>query len=317
MEHLVSVTQTSGSPRPVVASRRRPVWLKEETIVGYVFVAPIILVLCLLVAYPFFTAFSLSLTDKMIGFPDPSFVGLDNYVALFNDPKYWKTLGNTVVFTVCSVGIKLPIGMGVALLMNQNIKARGIMRGIVLLPYAMPALTAVLIFSWFYNDQFGVFNYILQKVGIISAPQAWLAMTSTAMPAVIAVNVWKGFPFFVMTILAGLQGISGELYEAAGIDGASAIRRWWHITVPGVLPVVMITTLLSTIWTFNDFMVVWILTKGGPAYSTMVLSVMTYEKAFSSFELGAGTAIPVTIMPILGILVVLLTRAMSRQEARA
>jgi multiple sugar transport system permease protein len=269
------------------------------------------------VAYPFFTAFSLSLTDKMIGFPDPSFVGLDNYVALFNDPKYWKTLGNTVVFTVCSVGIKLPIGMGVALLMNQNIKARGIMRGIVLLPYAMPALTAVLIFSWFYNDQFGVFNYILQKVGIISAPQAWLAMTSTAMPAVIAVNVWKGFPFFVMTILAGLQGISGELYEAAGIDGASAIRRWWHITVPGVLPVVMITTLLSTIWTFNDFMVVWILTKGGPAYSTMVLSVMTYEKAFSSFELGAGTAIPVTIMPILGILVVLLTRAMSRQEARA
>lgn len=313
----MAVTQTSDSPKPVVAPRRRPVWLKEETIVGYIFVAPIILVLCLLVAYPFFTAFSLSLTDKMIGFPNPDFVGLDNYVALFKDPKYWKTLGNTVVFTVASVGIKLPIGMGVALLMNQSIKARGIMRGIVLLPYAMPALTAVLIFSWFYNDQFGVFNYILMQLHIISEPQAWLAMTSTAMPAVIAVNVWKGFPFFVMTILAGLQGISGELYEAAGIDGASAIRRWWHITVPGVLPVVMITTLLSTIWTFNDFMVVWILTKGGPAYSTMVLSVMTYEKAFSSFELGAGTAIPVTIMPVLGILVVLLTRAMSRQEARA
>jgi ABC-type sugar transport system permease subunit len=120
-----------------------------------------------------------------------------------------------------------------------------------------------------------------------------------------------------MTLLAGLQGISSDLYEAANIDGASALHRFWHITVPGVMPVLMITTLLSTIWTFNDFMIIYILTKGGPAFATMVLSVLTYETAFSSFELGRGTAIPVTLMPVLGVLVVLLTRAMSKQEANA
>ena len=313
----MAVTQVNGTGAGQVVRRRKSVWLREETVIGYLFVAPIVVVLILLVAIPFAKAFELSLTDKMIGFPDPSFVGLDNYANLLQNPSYWKTLGNTVIFTLASVGLKLPIGMGVALLMNQNIKARSIMRGIVLLPYAMPALTAVLIFSWFYNDQFGVFNYILMQAGLISSPQAWLGMTTTALPAVIAVNVWKGFPFFVMTLLAGLQGISSELYEAANIDGASAIQRFWSITVPGVWPVLLITTLLSTIWTFNDFMIVYILTKGGPAYSTMVLSVMTYETAFSSFELGRGTAIPVTIMPVLGVLVVLLTRAMSRQEARA
>jgi multiple sugar transport system permease protein len=311
----MAVTLAGGTGARKPASRRRSVWLKEETLVGYLFVAPIVVVLLLLVAYPFFKAFQLSLTDKMIGFPDPSFVGLDNYTNLLKDPKYWQTLGNTVIFTVASVGIKMPIGMGIALLMNQKIRARSIMRGIVLLPYAMPALTAVLIFSWFYNDQFGVFNYVLMQLGVISEPKAWLGMTSTALPAVTAVNIWKGFPFFVMTLLAGLQGISADLYEAANMDGASAIQRFWNITVPGVWPVLMITTLLSTIWTFNDFMIIYILTKGGPAYSTMVLSVMTYETAFSSFELGRGTAIPVTIMPILGVLVVLLTRAMSRQEA--
>ena len=311
----MSLNLAKGAGYSAPVSRRKSAWLKEETIIGYLFVAPIIAVLLLLVAYPFFKAFELSLTDKMIGFPDPSFIGLDNYVNLFNDPNYWKTLGNTVVFTVASVGIKVPIGMGVAILANQSIRGRGFVRGIVLLPYAMPALTAVLIFSWFYNDQFGVLNYVLMQLGVISEPKAWLGMASTAMPAVIAVNVWKGFPFFVMTLLAGMQGVSNDLYEAADMDGASVFHRFWHITVPGVMPVLMITTLLSTIWTFNDFMIIFVLTKGGPAFSTMVLSVLTYETAFSSFEIGRGAAIPVTIMPVLGVLVVLLTRAMSRQEA--
>lgn len=311
----MSVTLANGAGSAAPVARRKSIWLKEETLIGYLFVAPIVAVLLLLVAYPFFKAFELSLSDKMIGFPDPSFVGLNNYVRLFKDPNYWRTLGNTVVFTVCAVGLKLPIGLGVALLVNQGIKARGFVRGIVLLPYAMPALTAILIFSWFYNDQFGVLNYILMQLGLISEPKAWLGMTSTAMPAVIAVQVWKGFPFFTMTLLAALQGISSDLYEAAQMDGASILHRFWHITIPGIKPVMMIVTLLSTIWAFNDFMIVYILTKGGPAYSTMVLSVLTYETAFSSFELGRGAAIPITLIPVLGILVVLLTRAMSRQEA--
>lgn len=309
----VNLANGAGSSAPV--SRSKSVWFKEETLIGYLFVAPIVAVLLLLVAYPFFRAFELSLSDKMIGFPDPNFVGLENYRYWLTNPNYWKTLGNTVIFTVASVGLKVPIGMGVALLANQNIKGRGFVRGIVLLPYAMPALTAVLIFSWFYNDQFGVLNYVLMQVGLISQPMAWLGMSSTALPAVIAVNVWKGFPFFVMTLLAGLQGISSDLYEAADMDGANAFHRFWHITIPGVMPVLMITTLLSTIWTFNDFMIIYVLTKGGPAFSTMVLSVLTYETAFSSYDIGRGAAIPVTIIPVLGILVVLLTRAMSRQEA--
>lgn len=313
----MGVTLADGATRSKPVARKKPVWLKEETIIGYLFVAPIVVVLLLLVAYPFLKAFELSLTDKMIGFPEPNYVGLDNYTSLLKNPNYWRTLGNTVLFTVASVAIKMPIGMGVALLTNQAFRGRSFVRGVVLMPWAMPALTAVLIFSWFYNDQFGVFNYILMQLGIIDQPRAWLGSSSTAMPAVIAVNVWKGFPFFAMTLLAGLQGISSELYEAAQVDGASVFHRFWHVTVPGVLPVLMIVTLLSTIWTFNDFMIIYILTKGGPAYATMVLSVLTYETAFSSFELGRGAAIPVTIMPVLAVLVILLTRAMSRQEERA
>lgn len=313
----MAVTLAKGAGESVSSPRRKSVWRREETIIGYLFVAPVVLVLLLLVAYPFFKAFELSLTDKMIGFPDPNFIGLQNYVDLVNNPNYWKTLMNTVVFTVSAVGLKLPIGLGVALLVNQGIKARGIIRGIVLLPYAMPALTAILIFSWFYNDQFGVLNYVLMQAGVISSPQAWLGMSSTAMPAVIAVQVWKGFPFFTMTLLAALQGVSSELYEAAQMDGATVLHRFWHITIPGITPVLLIVTLLSTIWAFNDFMIIYILTKGGPAFATMVLSVLTYETAFSSYELGRGTAIPVTIMPVLGVLVVLLTKTMARQEERA
>ena len=180
----------------------------------------------------------------------------------------------------------------------------------------MPALVAILIWSWFYNDLFGLFNSLLLKAHLISTPLYFLGDPKLAMPSVIAVNVWRGFPFFAITLLAGLQGISGELYEAAQVDGASLFAQFRHITLPGISTVMMIVTLLSTIWTFNDFMIIWVLTRGGPADATMVLSVLTYQTAFVGLELGKGTAVPVTIMPILGILIVLLTRAISKQEAR-
>jgi multiple sugar transport system permease protein len=306
---------TALAERPVVAARRR-LRVNEEVVMGYAFMLPIILVLVVLVAYPFATALWMSLHNKMIGFPIAKFIGLDNYGKVLSDPLYWKSLGNTVVFTLASVGLKLPIGLGVALLIDQRVVARGFVRGVVLLPWAMPALVAVLIWGWFYNDLFGLFNYILMQLHITSEPLYFLGTAQLAMPSVIAVNVWRGFPFFAITLLAGLQGVSSELYEAGQVDGASALARFWHITVPGISTVMAVVTLLSAIWTFNDFMIIFSLPRGGPADSTMVLSVLTYQTAFIGAEIGKGTAIPVTMMPILGILIVLLTRAISRQEGR-
>ena len=313
----MSLAEEQLSPVQRVADPLRRRWrINEEVVLGYAFMLPIILVLVGLVAYPFAIALWMSLHDKLIGFPNAKFIGLGNYGKVLSDPLYWKSLGNTVVFTAASVGLKLPIGLGVAILIDQRIAARGLVRGIVLLPWAMPALVAVLIWGWFYNDLFGLFNHILMQLHITSEPLYFLGTAQLAMPSVIAVNVWRGFPFFAITLLAGLQGISTELYEAAQVDGASALARFWHITIPGVATVMAIVTLLSTIWTFNDFMIIYILTRGGPADTTMVLSVLTYQTAFIGAEIGKGTAIPVTIMPILGVLIVLLTRAISRQEAR-
>lgn len=292
-------------------------WSRDEVIMGYAFLVPALLVLGVMVGYPALGGFWYSFHNKMIGFANPDFVGLRHYGDLIQDPAVWRAIGRSLLYAVSSVAIKLPLGLGVALLLNQQFFGRGIVRGVVLLPWSLPLVVGVLIWGWMYNDLFGIFNYLLMELHLIREPINFLGDPDLALPSVTLVNIWRGFPFFAINLLAGLQAIPNELYEAATVDGASRWRLFRHITLPGLRSVIMVITLLSFIWTTNDFTSIWVLTRGGPGTATEVFPIITYKIAFMGLELGKAAAIPIMLLPFFTLLIVLLTRSISSQEAES
>jgi multiple sugar transport system permease protein len=292
----------------------KPRRISEQTLLGWLFLVPAFAVLLVMVGYPAVFGFWYSLNDKMLGMPMFDFVGLKNYISILSDPDMLMSYVRSFTFSVSSVAVKLPIGLAVAILLNQSYRGRGLTRGIVLLPWALPLIVGVLIWTWMYNDLFGVINFLLLKAHIIREPLYFLGTKALAMPSVIAVNIWRGFPFFAVNILAGLQSIPDELYEAGRVDGASRWQLFTNITLPGLRTVILVTTLLSFIWTTNDFTTVYALTGGGPGTATMTFPVLTWKTAFIGFELGKAAAIPILLMPFFIILIVFLTRTVTRQE---
>ena len=306
-----SVAAREVIPEPKQAERRR---VNRDTRFGYALLFPTALLIVVLIGLPFLRALWLSFHKKLLGAQDAPWIGLKNYTTVLQDRAFWQSVKNTIEFTGGSIICKLLLGLVVALILNEAIPLRGLWRSIVLLPYAMPTLVSVLVWKWMYNDVGGVFNYLLQKSTIQTTPTLWLADPSKAMGSVIAVNVWRGFPFFVITILAGLQAVPQELYDAAKVDGAGVWSRFVKVTLPGITPVIAVVTLFSTILTFNDFSIIWILTRGGPGGATDVLSTLTYKIAIPGLELGKGVAVSVLMLPILVGFIVLLNRFMNRRE---
>lgn len=302
--------RTASVPIPSTRRFRLP----RDAALGYLLLAPAILLLVVLVAYPFMTAVVMSLQKKLIGQAAAPFIGLDNYIGLLRDRTFWIVVRNVLIFAGASVAIKLVIGTAVALALNESMPARGIIRSIMILPWALPTLVAVLIWMWMYSDVGGVFNSVLMGAGIVERPVLFLSDPVLAMVSVIVVNIWRGFPFFTITLLAGLQTVGGDQYDAAKVDGANIIARFRHVTLPGLAPVMAVVTLLSTIFTLNDFAIVWLLTKGGPGNATDVLSTLTYKVAIRGLELGKGVAVSVLMLPLLIVLIVLLTRFINKRE---
>ncbi|HEV8440697.1 MAG TPA: sugar ABC transporter permease [Methylomirabilota bacterium] len=287
-------------------------WLGPDYRLGFLFVLPIVILVLSLVAYPFGYAIYLGMTRKYVGLP-PVFVGFENYVKLTYDGFFQRAVVNSVVFTFGSVGVKLVLGMGMALVLTSSIRFRSFWTGVLLIPWVAPTVVSALNFLWIYDGSLGVLNYLLVKVfRILPQGVGWLSEPGTAMASVIGVNVWRGFPFFGISFLAGMKAIPGELYEAAAVDGASALRRFRHVTLPGIRNIVIIVMLLSTIWTFNDFAIVYILTKGGPGGTTMVLPVFTYEMAFGAQRLGEAIAAALYMLPALAFVIIVLARYMRR-----
>lgn len=277
---------------------------------------PIVVLVLALVAYPFGYAVYLSMTRKYVGLP-AVFVGFENYVKLTFDGFFQRAVVNSFVFTFASVGVKLLLGMGMALVLTSQIRFRSFWTGVLLIPWVAPTVVSALNFLWIYDGSLGVLNYLLVKVfRILPQGVGWLSEAGTAMASVIAVNVWRGFPFFGISFLAGMKGIPAELYEAAAVDGASPLHRFRHITLPGIRNIVIIVMLLSTIWTFNDFAIVYILTKGGPGGTTMVLPVFTYEMAFGAQRLGEAIAAALYMLPPLAFVIIVLARHMRRGRAK-
>jgi ABC-type sugar transport system permease subunit len=283
---------------------------------GFLFVLPIVVLVLALVAYPFGYAVYLSMTRKFVGMP-PVFVGFENYVRLASDGFFLRSIWNSFLFTFGSVVFKLMLGMVMALVLTSPIRFRSVFTGILLVPWVAPTVVSALNFLWIYDGSLGVLNYLLVKVfRILPQGVGWLSEPGTAMASVIAVNIWRGFPFFGISFLAGMKSIPADLYEAASVDGANVLQRFRHVTLPGLRNILIIVILLSTIWTFNDFAIVYILTKGGPGGATMVLPVFTYEMAFGAQRLGDAIAAALYLLPALAIVIVVLSRYMRRGHAR-
>ncbi len=292
-------------------------WLGADYRLGFLFVLPIVALVMLLVAYPFGYAIYLSMTRKYVGLP-PVFVGFENYVKLTFDGFFQRAVANSFVFTFGSVATKLVLGMAMALVLTSRIRFRSFWTGVLLIPWVAPTVVSALNFLWIYDGSLGVLNYLLVKVfRILPQGVGWLSEAGTAMASVIAVNVWRGFPFFGISFLAGMKAIPGELYEAAAVDGATALQRFRHVTLPGIRTIMIIVLLLSTIWTFNDFAIVYILTKGGPGGTTMVLPVFTYEMAFGAQRLGEAIAAALYMLPPLALVIIVLARNMRRGRGKS
>jgi len=303
----------TGRQRPGFALRRR---LGTDWRLGWLFVLPMVVMVLALVAYPFCYAAYLSLTRKYVGVP-PVFVGLENYVRLAGDGFFRRAVWNSFVFTFASVGFKLVLGMVMALVLTSQIRYRNLFTGLLLIPWVAPTVVSALNFLWIFDASLGVLNYLLVKVfRILPQGVGWLSEAGTAMASVIFVNVWRGFPFFGISFLAGLKAIPGELYEAAAVDGASVTQRFRHVTLPALRNIVIIVVLLSTIWTFNDFAIVYILTKGGPGGATQMLPVFAYEMAFGAQRIGEAIAVALYMLPALAMVIIVLARYMRRSHAK-
>jgi ABC-type sugar transport system permease subunit len=307
-------TTVGVRPGAVAATLKR--LLGPDWRLGFLFVLPIVVLVLALVAYPFCYAIYLSMTRKFVGMP-PVFVGFENYVRLASDGFFVRAVWNSLIFTFGSVVFKLMLGMAMALVLTSNIRFRSLFTGILLVPWVAPTVVSALNFLWIYDGSLGVLNYLLVKVfRILPQGVGWLSEAGTAMASVIFVNIWRGFPFFGISFLAGMKAIPGELYEAASVDGASALQRFFYVTLPSLRNIVIIVVLLSTIWTFNDFGIVYILTKGGPGGATMVLPVFTYEMAFGAQRLGDAIAVALYMLPPLALVIIVLSRHMRRGQAR-
>ncbi len=270
---------------------------RRNSLLGYALVAPIIICLLVLVVYPFIFGVAISFTDREVG-TEGNFIGLANFIYLSKVPSFQKSIINTIVLVFWVQLLKLVLGLSIAILLNQAIRGRKLWRGMVLLPWAMPAFVAYLTWQLLYAPQGGAFNLI--SVGLGFGKIDFLSK-DLAMPSVIFATFWRGFPFWVISFLAALQSVSQELYEAAAIDGANAWQRFRHITIPAILPVVLVVVLLSTIWTTNGFENVWLITQGGPSDATMTFPVLAYF-GMQTMRIGEAAAVSVTLLPIFAIM---------------
>lgn len=307
-----TVVTAAMATRQPTRERRRYRASTQEALFAYGLVLPVVLLIIGLVAYPFFYAIYVSFTNRVVG-NDGEWIGLANFRYLAQSAAFTSAIRNTIVLVVASDVLKLAIGLGLALLVNQRFRGRGLFRAFLMLPWAMPAFVAFLTWRVLYQPIGGGINLILTGTGIYPEIVDWLGQRSTAMPAVIVASVWRGFPFWFISILAALQTIPAELYEAARMDGATALQRFRYVTFPAIKQVVIITTLLSSIWTANSFEHVWLLTQGGPSDATMVFPVLAYY-GMQTQRLGEAAAVSVAMLPVLAILVLFATSMMQRGD---
>ena len=259
--------------------------------------------LSIFVLYPFSKGLWLSVLNTEVAIPG-EFIGLKNFIKLWNDQIFRRTAQNTILYTIAATILKLGLGMIVALLLNQLIGFKRIIRASMLLPWIVPTILSALAWKWMFDPTFSVISFFLFHLGITSKQISWLGGPVLSLTSVIIVNTWRGMPFFAITLLAGLQTITPTLYEAAAIDGASGWQRFWYVTWPLLMPVTMVVVLFSVIMTFADFQLVYILTGGGPANSTHLFATYAYQIGIATGKISEGAAVSLAMFPFLFLIVI-------------
>ena len=269
-------------------------------------VTPPVLFLLLFLGYPFFYGVYLSFFQREVARP-AIFVGFGNFVKLWNDPIFWLAVRNTILFTAVATVLKASLGLAMALVMNQDFRMKALTRALLLLPFIVPTVLSTVAWQWIFDPGMGLFNRLLMISGLVKTGPSWLGNPTLAMVSIIMVNTWRGLPFFGISILAGLQTIPTELHESATIDGAGTWGRFWYVTLPSLLPVVFIVTTFSIVITFFDFQLVYVLTGGGPANSTHLMATYAYSISMGAGQMGLGSAVALSMVPVLGLLLAVLT----------
>jgi multiple sugar transport system permease protein len=279
------------------APTRTPL-LQRKGFLGLLFMLPAAAFLLIFLSYPLGLGAWLGFTDTRIG-RTGVFVGLENYQLLWEDSIFWLSVFNTILYTVVASVLKFALGLWLALLLNEHLPFKAFIRAIVLLPWVVPTVLSAIAFWWIYDTQFSIISWTLLKLGIIQTPINFLGDMNNARATVIFTNVWRGIPFVAITLLAGLQTISPSLHEAATLDGATSWQRFRHITLPMLSPLIAVVMTFSVLFTFTDFQLIYVLTRGGPLNATHLMATLSFQRAIPGGQLGEGAAIAVAMVPFL------------------
>jgi multiple sugar transport system permease protein len=296
MAHVAVATQAAKGPLRAVTAWDR---LKtDRNWLGAWYMLPAAAFLILFLAYPLLLGVWLSFTDARIG-QAGEFVGLENYEWLWEDSVFWTSVFNTLLYTGVASVIKFAVGLYLALLLNRHMPFKAIIRAVVLIPFIVPTVLSAIAFWWLYDTQFSIVSWTLRQLGLITANINFLGDVWNARWSTIFANIWRGVPFIAITLLAGLQTISPSLYEAATIDGARAWQMFRHITYPLLTPIIAVVMTFSVLFTFTDFQLIWVLTRGGPVNATHLMATLSYQRAILGSYLGEGAAIATAMIPFL------------------
>jgi multiple sugar transport system permease protein len=307
-------TRLARRPFPLLANYRSR-RARQEVLGALLLLLPALVILALVIFYPLFQALQLSFQNaNLLTLGLAQYAGLSNFQQLLSDSTFWTAVLNTVIFVGCSVAGGLLFGGALALLLNEKIPLRSLFRSLALVPWVAPGVVVALLALYMFNSQVGVVDYVLTKIGVSHQFVDWYGSPHNALWAEIIPNIWNQTPFYMLMILAGLQAVPAEQYEAAHIDGASAIDRFRYVTLPNIRGVLMIVSSLMVVWNFNNFDLIWATTQGGPLDATTTLSVYVYRTAFTSLNIGYAAAIGLVWLVILLLFSVFYIRALERGE---
>ena len=285
---------------------------------GYLLIAPAVISILLLSVYPLVRGIWISFLNydmtKATSANFGTFAGLGNYTAIIGNRYFQKSVTNSIVWTLVNIAVQLVLALMIALVLNEKIKGRGFFRTVAMLPWAIPAAISALTFSALYDTKVGIVNAVLIRLGVFAEGYSFLGNVNTAMPAVIIANIWKSTPFLMIFILAALQGVSFDQYESAAIDGAGKIKRFFYITLPNIKEPMAVAVILSVISIFNNFNAIWLMTQGGPLYSTEIMYTYAYRRAFVDHKFGHAAAASVIIFVVIAILTTIYIKMISSKK---
>jgi multiple sugar transport system permease protein len=290
---------------------------RTYALLGVLLIAPTVMIFCAVIVYPLVTALYLSLFTIFTPTLKGDFIGFGNYAKLWTSPEFWRSLWNTILWTVLTLTLQIVFGVLAALMLHQNMVFRALARSLILFPYFVSTVVAVLVWRWLFNDLYGILNHAMLMSGLIRMPLDWLGSMPNAMISIVLVGAWKYFPFVVIAVLARLQTIPDALYEAAKIDGAGPVARFFDVTLPQLRDVLVVVILLRAIWDFKEFDLIYLLTGGGPIIATQTLPLMVYKDAFGLNDMGRASAVAVSMMLVMLTFMIVYLRMAGRDEREA